>query len=55
VPGGHRFATVSAGGVFSLAITNGNVGYAWGLNVWGMLGNGTTTPSSAPVQISPLP
>src|SRR5574344_953788 len=48
---GVRIAQVSAGVYHTLAIdASGNL-WAWGYNVYGQLGNGTTTTSSSPVQI----
>src|SRR3989304_7454958 len=46
--------TISAGGYHSLAVCNDNTASAWGYNVFGQLGNGTTTDSYVPVPVSSL-
>ncbi len=44
---------VAAGYEYSLAVQSGKV-YAWGLNSWGQLGDGTTTNESTPELVSGL-
>lgn len=44
-------ASVSLGGWHSAAITNDGSLYMWGSNIYGQLGNGTTTSSSVPIKI----
>lgn len=44
--------TVSAGGNLVCVVTNAGVGYCWGDNSRGQLGNGTNTDSSTPVLVS---
>ena len=47
----NDWAVISAGGLHVLAIkTNGTL-WAWGWNVYGQLGDGTSTDSDVPVQI----
>jgi alpha-tubulin suppressor-like RCC1 family protein len=52
LPGGMTAAAVSAGGATSLAIGSDGHAYAWGLNMFGELGDGSTTDSSTPVLVS---
>ena len=51
VVGGLRFAQLSAGRHFTCGKTTGNVGYCWGLNSGGQLGDGTQTDRSRPTAI----
>jgi alpha-tubulin suppressor-like RCC1 family protein len=46
------FATVTAGYFHSCGVTSGSVGYCWGDNSVGALGNGTLTQSTVPVAVS---
>jgi alpha-tubulin suppressor-like RCC1 family protein len=51
LPAGVKFTHVSAGYLHSLALdSHGNI-YGWGDNVFGQLGNGTTTGSLVPVLV----
>ena len=52
LPGGVTPTGGAAGGDHTLAIGSNGVLYAWGLGTDGQLGNGTTTSSSTPVQVS---
>ncbi|WP_424186900.1 S8 family serine peptidase [Actinokineospora sp. G85] len=47
-------ATVAGGAVHSLAVRSDGTAWAWGANTFGQLGNGTTTASTTPVQVSGL-
>jgi alpha-tubulin suppressor-like RCC1 family protein len=42
----------AAGDHYSLALKDDGTVWAWGFNYSGQLGNGTTTDSSTPVQVS---
>jgi hypothetical protein len=54
VSGLSGVAAVSAGGIHSLALRGDGTVRAWGNNVDGELGNGTTTSSDVPVAVSAL-
>jgi len=51
-PAGTRFGQTSAGSFLSLALAANGTLYAWGYNIYGELGNNTTTSSSVPVAVS---
>jgi hypothetical protein len=46
--------TVIDGGLHSLALKNDGTVWAWGMNLYGQLGNGTNTDSNVPVQVTGL-
>jgi alpha-tubulin suppressor-like RCC1 family protein len=52
LPSGITVRQVAAGGSFGLAATTTGSVLAWGDNVWGELGNGTTTRSAVPTPVS---
>jgi alpha-tubulin suppressor-like RCC1 family protein len=52
LPSGTSARQIAAGGSFGLAATTTGSVLAWGDNVWGELGNGTTTGSDTPVSVS---
>ena len=52
VAGGARFASVSLGGVHSCGRTSGGQAWCWGRNVYGQLGDGTTTDRDTPVRVA---
>jgi alpha-tubulin suppressor-like RCC1 family protein len=52
VPGGLTFLTVSAGLTHACGVTVDGSAFCWGSNGDGQMGNGTTTPSDAPVAVS---
>jgi alpha-tubulin suppressor-like RCC1 family protein len=51
LPAGTKATDIGAGENFSLARTSKGHELAWGLNINGQLGNGTTTNSSTPVRV----
>ena len=52
LPSGTSARQIAAGGSFGLAATTTGSVLAWGDNVWGELGNGTTTGSDTPVTVT---
>jgi alpha-tubulin suppressor-like RCC1 family protein len=47
-----QFASVSTGGNATCGITTAGLGYCWGNNQYGQLGNGVTTNSPSPTKIA---
>jgi alpha-tubulin suppressor-like RCC1 family protein len=52
VSGGHTWRALTVGLEFSCGITTSDTVYCWGANTFGQLGNGTTTDSPVPVQVT---
>jgi alpha-tubulin suppressor-like RCC1 family protein len=55
VVGGHHWIAISAGGNHTCGITDGFVGYCWGSDLNGELGDGGATDQSSPTPVSGLP
>jgi alpha-tubulin suppressor-like RCC1 family protein len=55
VSGGHTWASISAGIAHTVGITTSGAAYAWGANIYGQLGDGTTTDRSTPVLLGSRP
>uniref|UniRef100_UPI00048990A2 RCC1 domain-containing protein n=1 Tax=Salinispora fenicalii TaxID=1137263 RepID=UPI00048990A2 len=51
LPAGTTITTVAAGAYHSLALTSADTLLAWGYNIFGQLGDGTTTDKSTPVAV----
>ncbi|MEU7023836.1 Ig-like domain repeat protein [Streptomyces sp. NPDC046203] len=51
LPAGVQLTALSAGHGFSLGLTADGGVYAWGINNYGQLGDGTTTSSLTPVEV----
>ncbi len=51
VPAGRTITQLDAGDSHSLALASDGTVWAWGYNLYGQLGNNTTTNSSVPVQV----
>jgi alpha-tubulin suppressor-like RCC1 family protein len=51
VAGAHRFRQVTTGAGHSCAVTPTNVGFCWGYNSAGQLGDGSTTDRLIPVRV----
>jgi alpha-tubulin suppressor-like RCC1 family protein len=51
VAGGRRYRQIIAGAYYTCAVTTLNVGFCWGRNIYGMLGDGTTTQRLTPVRV----
>ena len=55
VVGGLYFKQLSAGGLHTCGKTTASVGYCWGYNGWGRLGDGTTTDRASPTKVADAP
>ena len=51
VAGGHKFASLSAGGAHACGVTTAGIAYCWGENDAGQLGDGGTATSDTPVRV----
>ncbi|TQL35262.1 Ig-like domain repeat protein [Salinispora arenicola] len=51
LPAGTTITTVAAGAYHSLALTSADTMLAWGYNIFGQLGDGTTTDRDTPVAV----
>src|SRR5437588_123335 len=51
VLGGKNISSVSAGNDHSIALDSNGKVYSWGNNIYGQLGDGTTTQRNSPVAI----
>src|SRR5437660_1556184 len=52
VAGAITFSELSAGGEYSCGLTAGGLLYCWGSDVYGQLGNGSTSESPVPVLVT---
>ena len=52
VSGGLAWKSIEAGQSYACGVTTSDVGYCWGDNMNGMLGDGTTTDRAIPVAVS---
>ena len=55
IPSGTTITAIAGGELHSLALASNGQAFAWGYNVQGQLGNGSTTNASSPVQVSMPP
>lgn len=53
VVGGLTFTAVSAGGRHTCGLTTDGVAYCWGSNIFGQLGDGTSTKRLSPERVAP--
>jgi alpha-tubulin suppressor-like RCC1 family protein len=51
IPGALSFAQLDGGSRYTCGATTGNLAYCWGDNVYGQLGDGTTTAQSMPTLV----
>jgi alpha-tubulin suppressor-like RCC1 family protein len=52
VSGGVRLASLAVGDAHSCGLTTSGSAYCWGYNLWGQLGDGTTTERSTPTLVA---
>ena len=54
VSGGQAFASVTAGGLHTCALTSDGAAFCWGRNNWGQLGNGASSTGAIPTPVAVL-
>ena len=52
VPGGLRFALISGGDINTCGMTSIGTAYCWGANLYGAVGDGTTTERDVPTRVA---
>ncbi|MFN5929625.1 MAG: RCC1 domain-containing protein, partial [Roseiflexaceae bacterium] len=52
MPAGVTFTSITAGVIYTCALTSAGAAYCWGNNYYGQIGDGTTTDRTTPVAVS---